>query len=290
MTKPTFFCLPRATDLQTIAGWQRHPDDRNAFYTMRFQFMLRERQIVGSIQLGEVIDSYSSVPGVDQVIEDEVELEHTTIHADESVEQSLYEDESVLQASTALGVQFGPQLMGGLSGELASSIQERVQETLSSTFRVQVTDTQVEKRRHTHTIRIDPTRFDPDSPVVAARQYKRTAYDLYLATVDFVMLEYARPRSGIKFRLYKHPPPEGRWPPNVLKLGLPLATVLFWRELPRPYLVLQRDYRLGVEDPYETEVVALDRKAIPYTARRPSPTLYELSNQAFEHKVWRIPS
>lgn len=289
MTKPTFFCLPRTTELETIAGWQRAVDDPRAFYALRFQFMLRERQLVGDIQLGEVIDSYSSVPGIDQTFETSIELEHAEVRAGESVEQSLHEDESVLRASASVAAQLGPQLMGGLSAEVASSIEDRVRDSLSSTFKVQVTDTQIEKRRYTHQIHIDPNRFDPDSPVVVAKQYKRTAYDLYLATVDYVLLRYERPRTGTKFRMEKYPPPTGRWPPNVLKLGLSLATVLFWRQLPRPYLVLQRDYRLGVEDPYETEVKALDRKAIPYVARRPSPTLYELSSQAFEHKVWRIP-
>lgn len=281
-----YFTIPYINALKTQDGWNHDPSS-DTYFVVRCHYLLKERQLTDPTKKGEIAGASTSLRGITQKKTHSSEYEFTSLNLEDSIKESLVEEESVKEFISSLSSSLGADKVARLSSEIKSNVKTQLKESFKSTFKVQISETFREKKTVVWEYTVDPDKFGPNETIVAVKAYKRYAFDLYLVFFDYLFIEYKRPLYGVKLRRKKLPPVLGKNHPNIVRLDLPLASILFWRQIPDSLLLVnETDYRIEVDDPLETTTVELNdyRK---YPARiPPKPSLYELSENVFPKKKW----
>lgn len=287
MSGRIYITIPMARELKRESGWKRIGPSDDAYYAVRCHYVIRERQLAEPIKRGEVIDAYTSTRGLGQKRIHTVESEHAFLNLEETIRESLAGEETLARFASSLSAGIGSDVLGGkISNELAAEAQARLSQSFSQSFKVQTSNTLRQKSTLTWEYTIDPAQFPEGVIVVLTKAYKKYAYDIYLALVDYLRVDYVRPSLMARPRRVKTPPLAGdnRWP-NVIRCNLPLASVHVWTLLPKAALpIIEQNYKLEVDDPLEMTVHPLVDDH-PFRAKVSiDPSLYKLVNSAFPIK------
>jgi hypothetical protein len=282
-----YFTVPYVNALKSEGGWKRDPDSEHTYSIIRGHYALREHQLNEPTKKGEVVGSVTSLRGVIQKKTESVEYEFTAVKMVESIEESLREGEMTSEIISSLSSSLGTDKIGKLSSELKSSLKVQLKESFKNSFKVQTSETSREKKVKTWEYTIDPEKFEPDAIISAVKAYKRYSLDLYLVFLDYLFIEYRRPPYGVRLKRNKIPPVKGKVHPNLIKLDLPVSSILFWKQVPDSLLLVnEKDYKIEVDDPFEVTIEELNvNKTFPVQFP-PKPTLYDLSEKTFPRKRW----
>jgi hypothetical protein len=282
-----YFTVPYLNALKSEEGWRRDPESEHTYSIIRGHYALRERQLNEPTRKGEVVGAVTSLRGVKQKKTESVEYEFTVVRMVESIEESLREGEMTGEVISSIASSLGTDKIGKLSGELKSSLKAQLKESFKNSFKVQTSETHREKKVKTWEYEIDPEMFEPNATIDVVKAYKRYSLDLYLVFLDYLFIEYRRPPFGVRLRRNKIPPIKGKMHPNLIKLDLPVSSILFWKQVPDSLLLVnEKDYKIEVDDPFEVTIEELNvNKTFPVQLP-PKPTLYDLSEKTFPNKRW----
>jgi hypothetical protein len=282
-----YFTVPYVTTLKSEEGWKRDPNSEHTYSIIRGHYALRERQLNEPTKKGEVIGSVTSLRGVTMKKTESVEYEFTEVKMTESIQESLREGEMTSEVISSLSSSLGTDKIGKLSSELKSSLKVQLKESFKNSFKVETSETLREKRVKTWEYTIDPEKFEPAAIISAVKAYKRYSLDLYLVFLDYLFIEYRRPPYGVRLKRNKIPPVKGKVHPNLIKLDLPVSSILFWKQVPDSLLLVnEKEYKIEVDDPFEVTIEELNvSKTFPIQFP-PKPTLYDLSEKTFPRKRW----
>ncbi|MBI3240969.1 MAG: hypothetical protein HYZ49_01585 [Chloroflexi bacterium] len=285
MNDTAYITIPSNQALKKESGWKRIGASNESHYAVRCHFVIRERQLSEPVKMGEIVDAYTSVKGLEQKKTRTIKVEHTTVNLTEALRQSLLEEEALAEFTSALSLGLGSEALGKIAGEVAAKAQGRLSETFSRSFKVQRSQTARQEDTIEWEFTVDPKEFPEGARIVLARGYKKHAYDFYLALVDYLQVEYVKRSLFSKLERVKSPPPTHLRPSNIIRCNLPLASIQFWKPLRNTFLPIPETvYQNEVEDPLEIKVLPLTG-ARPFHATAPiRPSLYKLSNFAFPAK------
>jgi len=284
------FTVPFINEVKTVNGWKQDGEAEDSYSLIRCHFVLRgDRQMSPSMKKGEIVGGSNSLLGVTQKLTLSSEYEVTTVSLVESVQESLKESEAVSEFVSSLSAGINLAEIGKLSSGIKDSTKTSLKTSFKDTFKVQVSETNRVKKTVTREITIDPTIFGPDASLVLAKAYNKHAYDLYLVFLDYLFIEYKRPPLGVRLKRNKIPAIKGNRHPNIVRLDLPLASLVFWKQVPDTLLqAKEEDYSLEVEDPFEVQIADLTQsKRLPVTIP-PKPSLYDISETVFPRKKWGL--
>ncbi|MBZ5536311.1 MAG: hypothetical protein LAO31_10185 [Acidobacteriia bacterium] len=282
-----YFTLPYVNALESEQGWKRDPDAEHTYSIIRGHYALREHQLNEPTKKGEVVGALTSLRGVTQKKTEAVEYEYTAVEMVESIKESLREEEITSEVISLISSSLGADKIVKLSGELKSALKVQLKESFKNSFRVQTTETLREKKTRTWEYTIDPEKFEPNATIAAVKAYKRYSLDLYLVFLDYLFIEYRRPPFGVRLRRNKAPSVKGTVHPNLIRLDLPLSSIVFWKQVPDSLLLVnEKDYRIEVDDPFETNTQELNVSKTFPVQLPPKPTLYDLSEKTFPMKRW----
>jgi hypothetical protein len=282
-----YFTVPYVSALESEGGWKRDPNSEHTYSIIRGHYVLREHQLNEPTQKGEVVGALTSLRGVTQKKTESVEYEFTAVKLVESIQESLREAEMTSEVISSISSSLGTDKIGKLSGELKSGLKVQLKDSFTNSFKVQTSETLREKKVKTWEYTIDPEKFEPNATIAAVKAYKRYSLDLYLVFLDYLFIEYRRPPFGVRLKRNKIPPVKGKIHPNLIKLDLPVSSIVFWKQVPDSLLLVsEKDYQIEVDDPFEVIIQELSiNKTFPVQFP-PKPTLYDLSEKTFPRKRW----
>ena len=244
--------------------------------------MLRERQVDEGPKIGERLAVHESPPDIGVTLVHSIEQEQVTIYDKESLRKFLFEDEATYQFATNLAAGLATSPIGKLSTEVKSTAGAKFKTSFSSSVRLQTSVTERKTIKFELTYTIDPhvtTRY------ASVAVYQKYAYDIYLAFVDYLVIEYKRSFLGLRKKRKKRPVPHTRRHPNVEKFNIPFASVYFWKLLPKSSIIIEESkYENQVKDPLEMTVTPPEDTHRYHVTMPDVPTLYQLSNVAFPLK------
>ena len=274
--------VPVAVDLARQKAWTPLNPRQSRFFVARFHLMLKHRQLPDPARCGEVVGTYETPKGVTENIVRSINLEANYLHVESSLERSLVESQVMTDLATELGTRIEPGAFGSLDTKAKAEIQNRLASSFSKEFRFEKSvRTRLEKKIEiTYEVAADTA----DS-LVTVLTYKRSAYDVYLAFVDYLYVDYLSSLFNIRKKRNKKPSYGGgprHAHPNVVKLYVPLATIEYWKLLPESARMLREaEYTLEVDDPEDIRILPPQDPHTYHVAMPPVPSLYQLSNVAF---------
>ena len=282
-----YFNIPYYKRLTSENGWTTENPVGTHFHVARAFFQMNtNRPLPGASKIGQKLGVLGhGVRGFEIREMKTVEITKEVLEQVNTVKQSIIDSESLMKLFDELTVNFGDgkiiNLGGKIGVELSSKIRQHFGETLNITnsFR----RTEVVKYEFSEVL---PADFD--EIVCGVEVYQRYAADLYLIQVDFLNVEYKTSMFGLRKKRVKYPFPENsKKHPNVIKIGVPVATIEYWKLLPQSSRwIRDADYNPDVLDDSDIEILTPDNKlkARPYWRPQGYPTLYQLSNVAFPLK------
>jgi len=277
--EPRYVSIPFAVDLTEEKSWQAIPNQKYAYCILRLHFLIKQRQVSPDIKHGEIIAPVEAPASAGSVWTYGEEIETELSRVDETIEQVLVEEESIQKEITELVTKLKVPGFGEASSGLKSEMSKRFKESLTVTSRQQKSVT------HRDKVKFEIAFHIPDGTsetYYAVKAYKRVAYDVFLAWVDYLFVTYERKLFGILKKRRKSPEPTGRNHPNWVSIKKPVAAIEFWRLLPKGGVVLPKDqYEEEVKDPFEIEVKRLEGFSAKHMPKPDVPTLYQLSTAAF---------
>jgi hypothetical protein len=282
--------LPDTALLMKMDGWAKDPINDHRYSAVRFHFLLRGPfQLDEPVRKGEVIGASTPLRGVSEKQIFTTEYEVTTLQVNELVKQALRESETIQGLEAALSASLGSDLLGKITSQVKASATRRLLDSFTDTFKVSVSDTHREKNSVTREYLIDPTQFERDATLVFVKAYKAFAYKLYLQFIDTLVVAYTGTPLSLKLKRTKLPVVTNAKHPNILRLGLALSSIRYWKEIPQSSLLVEeKNYKNEVEDPDEIRIEPLvDAKRYPVASMPPRPTLYDLAEQVFPAKIWK---
>lgn len=278
-----YFSLPYINSLETETGWRSDPEAKDTYSVVRCHFMLDGPNQVGTIKNGEIINAIQTLKGLEQEVTTSDEYELTTVKVDEAIAESLKEEETVEQFVSSLSLGLGPAKGTKLSTEIKDSLTTKLHASFKESFKVQVSESLRTKKTITWKGKIDQDGFATGQTIVLTKAYKQYKFDLYLLLIDYLLVEYTS--SLLYLRRSKSPPIIKGKHSNFIKLDLPLASILYWQQLPNTILTYnEKQYKLAVEDP--SEILVQDLKVFKKHPVKlpPKPSLYDISENTFPRK------
>jgi hypothetical protein len=185
-----------------------------------------------------------------------------------------------------LTTSFGVGGIFKVGGTVSTEVSSKIKSSFTTEFKI----TNSSKKRELIRYEFKNTLLsDFKDRVCDVEVYQLCAADLYLIQVDFLNIEYEKTWRGLRKKIKKYPFPNNSNAkhPNVIQIGVPLATLKYWELLPKSSLTIKdADYRPDVTDDTNIEIIAPDStlKDRPYWHVPKHPTLYQLSNVAFPYK------
>ena len=250
-----YITLPDAAMLKKKEGWNKDPKVDHRYMATRFHYLLRGPfQLDEPVRKGEVIGASTPLRGVTEKRVYTTEYEVTTVRVNELVKEALREiGDPACVRNGFIGKyrrrSAGENIKRGESICLPAPLK-----SFKDTFKVSVSDTHREKKSVTREYVIDPSQFERDATLVFVKAYKAFAYHLYLQFIDYLVVEYAGSPRSLKLKRTKLPPITTAKHPNILRVGLSLCSIRFWKELPQSSLLLEeKSYQNEVEDPDEIQ-------------------------------------
>lgn len=283
MTQPITFAIPDEHELSRPSGWTRDTAVPQRFWAVRGHFALFERQVEGTPHCGDVVGVVRPQAYLEQESSETLESEETVVRWSEWAAQTLAESEAVDEASASIGAQLPLVGLPGLSSQLGARIQERLQQSLGSSVKVQASETLLIKKRVEHKRRVLAAPPAASVTYLDVLVYTRRAYDIYLYYVDYLCVDYSKAFLSMRrFKCRKTPPfcETQRTPPNAMRRGFPIASLQFWHLLDQTMPVKVEEYPTTVVDRYEVALCALETPRNVFAAPV-MPSLYALSSCAF---------
>ena len=280
--------IPFAVDLTKESAWETLDDKCTSFGIVRCHFQLNERILNELHKVGSSLAVYKSPEGVgsQHVISSSFELED--IKQERSIHSFLEEHESVAKFATELASKLGFS-KNELSAKIKADLVDRLKTSISSTNELFETSKVREVVSFEITNTIDPSITEP---IVAVPAFKRKAYDLLLAYVDFLRVDYERSMFGLRKKAKKRPEiVDFNTHPNKLKFGVPLATIYYWEFLPKSsVLMLEKNHTVEVSDSEQVSIGYPEDEERKHVKFPNVPSLYQIANVAFPLKwVFRKP-
>lgn len=279
--------IPFAVELANEENWECMDAKQTQFFIVRCHFQLDERHLEEPHRVGPYLAVYQSPKGVGQshVTKSSFELEH--LEAEKCIENQLVENKHVMsfvsnlatKASLPKTFEISQSLQATLSSELRSSFSKTKE--VSESCKVKVArEFQVQNT-------IDP---NISESLVAVPVYKRCAYDVILAYVDYLRVDYRTSTMGLRKKAIKYPIiVDFQRHPNVIRFAEPLATVKYWQFLPESCkLMMEKSYEVEVKDSQSVTIGPPQSLRKKFVHRPDVPTLYQVANAAFPRKwIWR---
>lgn len=277
--EPQYISIPFAVDLSEEKSWQVVPDQKYAYCILRLHFLVRQRQVSRDIKHGEIIAPVKAPASAGSVWTYGEEIETELSRVDETIKEVLVEEELIQKEIADLVTKLKVPGFGEASSGLKSEMSKRFKESLTVTSRQQKSVTHKDK------VKFEIAFHIPDGTsetYYAVKAYKRLAYDVFLAWVDFLFVTYERKLFGILKKRRKSPEPTGRNHQNWVSIKKAIAAVEFWKLLPRGGVVVpKKQYKEEVTDPFEIDVKRLKGFSSKHMPKPDVPTLYQLSTAAF---------
>ena len=285
--------IPYYRALAKPGGWRRTPADEHGFYVVRLHYHLKRRPERGELYRGSPIADISVPTGVTRVDVSETVEEFEIVDERASAVELLAEHQVVDEFVTELSATLGLKQVLSLSASDRSSLQERWLERISSGTTRRNAVTRSTKTTFSSSITVDGNTAGKTLYLVSS--YRLHQYDVYLAFVDYLIVEYQRQGFQIRRRRHTQPPwlPEqreaagGDWKraPNVIpSLNWPIRTLGFWIPVTERCPVLESGYTVQVPEPNEVQVSAIRRKRTHPLRTESCDSLYKLSAAAFPPK------
>jgi len=274
-----YISFPFSVDLTEEKSWQVVPDQKYAYCVLRLHFLIKERQVGRDIKHGEIIAPVEAPASAGSVWTYGEEIETELSRVNETIEQVLVEEESIQKEIAELVTKLKVPGFGEASSGLKAEMSKRFKESLTVTSRQLKSVTRKDK------IKFELEFHIPDGTsetYYAVKAYKKVAYDIVLAWVDYLFVAYERTLFGILKKRRKSPEPTGRNHANWVSIKKSIAAVEFWRLLPKGGVVLPKNqYEEEVTDPFEITVKRLEGLSPKYMPKPDVPTLYQISTAAF---------
>jgi len=281
-----YFDIPYYKRLVSTEGWDRRDKMGKHFHVARAFFRLNVSQISGPARIGRKFDVLGHIKGMTTERIKTVEVETEVFQQVETIERSIVESECMLKLLNELSTNFGDGKIFNMGGKVGSEVSAKLKTNFTTEFKVTNSSSKRELVKYEFK---DMLPSDFKDRVCGVEVYQRCKADLYLIQVDFLNVKYEKTMFGLRKKIRKYPFPENTNAvhPNVIKIGVPLATFVYWQPLPQSSLMIKdADYRPEVKDDAEMEVTTPDStlKDRPYWSVPKHPTLYQLSNVAFPSK------
>lgn len=280
--------IPFAVDLTQESAWEKLNTRGSSFGILRCHFQLNERIVNEPHKVGNSLAVYKSPKGVgsQHVISSSFELE--AIKEEKSIHRFLEEHETVAVFAAELAAKLGFS-KNEISSSVKSELTNRLKSEISSTHELFESSKVRETVAFEITNTIDPNITDP---IVAVPAYKLKSYDLLLAYVDFLRVDYERSAFGLRKKSKKYPTiTDFNNHPNKIEFGVPLATIYYWEFLPKSsVLMLEKNHQVEVGDSEEITIASPRCEKKKYVKFPDVPTLYQVANAAFPLKwIFRKP-
>ena len=277
-----YISIPYAVELTDEKIWDHLDDKDRQFFILRFHFMLESIMTDEPHCNGEKMAVFDNRFGSQEYVSS-LEIEKEDIDLVESVNNSLLESKALTKLASNIAGSASAGGMASLKASINSSIKTELKESFSINYKVN--ESHKVRKKVTYTIKnnLGPT---ATTPVVAVPVYQRCACDIYLACIDWLMVDYQKQFFGLRKKLRKKPViVEPNKHPNRCLYGMPLATAYFWRHLPlSSKLIPENEYTCKVQDADEIEISGprQDRKRVVEFPK--VPTLYQIANATFPLK------
>jgi hypothetical protein len=276
-----YLTIPISVALTNERNWSALDDKKTCFFVMRFHFMLEDRQVKEPHRVGEKLAVFGAPKGgtVETVLS--AEFEREDVHAISSVRTSLQESKVFASIAQKVGGEVGVKDLAKLSSGMESQVTAELKLAFSESHTVEESS----KRRVKVSFGIKNTLPSDGRPVVAVPVFQRSAFDIYLAYVDWLVVEYQKKFYGLRKRRKNLPEIVGGIHKNKWTAGIPLATAYYWKHLKDSSMMMfEDDYSIEVADPDEITIAPSQRTKRRAVSFPKVPTLYQIARATFPVK------
>jgi hypothetical protein len=281
--------VPHSIPLTKAEAWEADGDDRKRatkFFRTRWHFVLEKYSPRGDTHRGDLLGTFRSPKGSEQVVCDRIKRSVHSVNLEKTIRASLQASDAVTDLSRLIRETVIGKNLSQVE-EAKTGLQARLRASLTpQTFTERVeTDESAEEWPINFTI---PSEQSQEHHAVTS--YQKRPVRIYLAFVDYLLVEYTSSFFGIRRTRKKKPVALGthkRARANVIEYGFPVADVEIWEHAPNCGLVLRADeLRSTPEVPDSSEVTATtpaETRKKPYYLNLWSkePSLYQVAEAAF---------
>lgn len=279
--------VPVAIDLTKEQAWEALDNKGRSFFVVRFHFQLDERHLLESHKVGDWIGLYQSTKGMSaqHITSETTEVEQ--ILSTKSIASHLTRSETLAElANELVGKIELPKLLN-----LDAGVKSLVSEKLINDYKIGVEIADSQKVTKRVELRIEnhyPA--DETEAIVSVPVYRKRALDIHISFIDFLKVEYKTTAFGLRKKCQKLPRfGNSRRPPNVRKIGAPIATVYYWElQESSSKFMYEQEHNIEVRDPSQIVICEPVCSKPKYVEFPDVPTLYQVAKATFPHKwIWR---
>lgn len=271
--QPAYITVPFWADLTTEKNWVQSDERKNKFSVVRWHFVLKERQLNEKPKHGERLAGLDAPAGSGAKFTYKRTLE--ILDLETTIEQTAQDNEMLRSLSAEIRGEASANPVGKLSSGLITQLKETMKTSFSESFQVSSST----KSGHELTTEVSYDDAGASQPLAHVRKFQRNRAVLYLAYIDYLVVDYKR-QLGIRKRRQKSPAPHR----NVLKINVPVAAIEYWKEYDGIYWVNEASHVNEVPEPYELEIVDAIHEKSGFVSFPRVHTLHRLSNAAFPLK------
>ncbi|MEO1595639.1 MAG: hypothetical protein AAFS02_10405 [Pseudomonadota bacterium] len=279
--------VPVSVALTDEQAWDGLDKRGTEFFVVRFHFQLNERLLDEKHQVGDWIGLYQSTKGMSaqHITSETTEVEQVV--SSKCIESHLLCSETLAEIAAELAGEFKlPEIL-----TVSSNIKESIARKLRRQYEigVEVLDSQKTTRRVSFEIH-NHYPADETKPIVSVPVYRRRAFDVLLGYIDFLRVEYRRSTMGLRKKCKRYPKvSDPHRHDNVRKVGMPIATVLYWElQSNSSKFMYEDDHQTEVRDPSQITLCAPQCDKTRFVEFPDVPTLYQIAKAAFPPKwIWR---
>ena len=284
--KKHYISVPVIFDLTNEKSWEKLNKRNTKFFIMRFHFMVKVRDVESKVRDGGVLTVVGSpgMIGQERVLSIEIEKEY--INFEETLATNVLDIELIQELEADLQVEVSASNFFKARNGLKEKISEKVKTSVTETFKSGNT-VKLSKKISYQT----KTTFNEQltEKVYQIKQYQKCSFDVYLAYIDYLFVEYKKSFLGLRQKRRKLPRINNHHAQkrkNVIKLNQPLASIHFWK-LIEDSSVYVKDSNYQNEVPNPDEMIVLppeDRKQYHVEIPKDILSLYKISSKAFPVK------
>lgn len=277
-----YLSIPYSVALTDEHAWQSSGNGTH-FFVLRLHFKIKRKPLQATHKVGEVIAVYQHPKGTKHQHLKSVEVEVEEVNIIETIQNHLSEHESFVKLATELGTKGSVSNIFSLSSKLKADVSEKLKNSFS--IQQQVSDSFKYRTKTTYQIQ-NELPSDVSDSLVAVPVYKRCCYEISLAFIDYLWVDYKRSQWALRKKAIKHPViTDFHRHPNIIKFGLSFATVSCWQFLPQSSIIMfERDHEVQVTDPEEITIDPILPLKETVVSFPDVPSLYQIANAAFPKK------
>jgi len=279
--KKIYITVPYAVDLTKEKIWTEHGPKKDMFFVARFHYMIEDRQGEG-YKRGEAIQVIGGVPGTTTEVVKAISFEGERVDVVATLKKYLLESKfsndlfQKIQASVGVN-----------STKAGSTTSSKLRTEIKSMFSSEEKVKESHKIKRTVSYEIKHT-IGPEvgEPVAVVPLYQQRVYNVYLAYIDYLWVEYKTSFLGLRKKRKKYPIADSVRHNNILKINLPLTRAHFWRFMENSSeLIKVKDHKPEIDDPDEI-ILEPGHQLRERAVRFPEsvPTLYQIAEATFPRK------